>query len=377
MQNNNQKQNILFVLPTLRRGGAETQLIDLVNAIDQSQFNKTILIFDKNIEQLSRINRQTVDFHQCSRSTKYDVSIFWKIAKLIDEKEIDVIHCTIQVSMLVAQMSALLAKRRPKILLAIHGTASFNRKYELADKYLYRYLMKYCQRILFVCRKQAEYWINKFPELEPLSVVIYNGVDTVFFNRQASIAQGLTLKQQLGILKDTPVITCIAGFRKVKGHQYLIDAFARLPSGVNLLLVGDGETKTLIEKQVKEKQLENRVKFLGELADVRPVLTITDVTVLSSKSEAFSMAMLESMSMGVPMVATDTGGLAEAIIPGETGDLVPPKDVEALAKALSQYINNQDYSTNIGVKARSLVVEKFSKKNMVKVTEKVLLEAQN
>jgi len=151
-----------------------------------------------------------------------------------------------------------------------------------------------------------------------------------------------------------------------------------LPSDIYLLLAGDGVTKTLIEKQVKENQLANRVKFLGELADVRPVLAATDVTVLASTAvETFSMAMLESMAMEVPMVATDIGGLSEAIIPGETGDLVSPKDIDALVKALSYYVSNRDYAASIGAKARSLVIEKFSKKSMVQETERVLLEAKH
>lgn len=191
----NSKQNTLFIVPTLRRGGAETQLIDLVNDIDSTHFNKILLVFDKNIEQISRIDRQTVDFYQYARSNKYDISIFWKIARLIDDKEIDVIHCTIQVSMLVAQIAVLLARRKPKILLAIHTTVNFNKKYELADRLLYRYLMRHCQRIVFVCNKQAEYWVGKYSELKALSVVVYNGIDTDFFNRKDFVTQGILLKK--------------------------------------------------------------------------------------------------------------------------------------------------------------------------------------
>lgn len=160
-----------------------------------------------------------------------------------------------------------------------------------------------------------------------------------------------------------------------KGHKYLIEAFAQLTTGAYLLLVGDGVIRPSIERLVRENNLEDRVRFLGELSDVRTVLAATDVTVLASTSETFSMAMLESMSMAVPMIATDTGGLSEAIIPGETGDLVPPIDASALAKVLSRYVNKRDYTASMGRKARTLVVDKFSKKLMVQETEKVLLQA--
>ena len=160
-----------------------------------------------------------------------------------------------------------------------------------------------------------------------------------------------------------------------KGHKYLIEAFAQLTTGAYLLLVGDGVIRPSIERLVRENNLEDRVRFLGELSDVRTVLAATDVTVLASTSETFSMAMLESMSMAVPMIATDTGGLSEAIIPDETGSLVPPLDANELAKVLSCFVSNRDYAASLGSRARKLVVEKFSKQSMVQETEKVLVKA--
>ncbi len=372
----NNKKNVLFLVPTLGRGGAEAQLIDLVNNIDSTQFNKTLVVFDKNIDQVEQVDKQSIDFHHIARSSKYDFSIFRKIANLIDEKKIDVIHSTLQISMLVAKISVFFSKNKPKIIVVIHTTVNVTKKYELADRLLYRYLMRRCQRVIFVCKKQAQYWGKKYPEITRLSTVIYNGIDIDFFNRVDHIAQGELLKRKLNIPNMAPVICCIAGFRKEKGHQYLIDAFSSLPIDTYLLLVGDGVTRLGIETLVNEKKLTDRVIFLGELADVRPVLATTDVTVLASTAvETFSMAMLESMSMEVPMVATDIGGLSEAIIPEETGDLVPPKDVDALAKALLPYVNKQEHIASLGKNARALVIDKFSKDTMVKATEKILADA--
>ncbi len=375
MEASHNKTNVLFLVPTLGRGGAETQLIDLVNNIDSTQFEKTLVVFDKNIDQVERVDKQNVNFHHIARISKYDLSIFRKIAVVIDENKINIIHCTLQISMLVAQISVLFAKNKPKIMVVIHTTVNVTKKYELADRLLYRYLMKRCQRIIFVCKNQAQYWGKKYPEIKRLSTVVYNGIDIEFFNRDNYISQGVLLKRRLSIPDMAPVICCIAGFRKEKGHQYLVDAFSRLPIDTYLLLVGDGVMRPDIETLVNEKKLTDRVVFLGELSDVRPVLAATDITVLASTAvETFSMAMLESMSMEVPMIATDIGGLSEAIIPEETGDLVPPKDVDALAKALLRYVYKKEHIASLGKNARALIVDKFSKETMVKETEKILAD---
>lgn len=369
------KQNVLFIVPSLNRAGAETQLVDLVNDIDSTRFNKTLVVFDKNIDQLIRLDKNSVDFYHIARSSKYDFSIFRKIAKLIDKKEINIIHCTLQISMLVAQIAVFFANKKPKVLVSIHTTVNFTKKNELADKLLYRYLMKRCERIIFVCKNQARYWGKRFPELKRSSVVIYNGINTDFFDKKDYITQGASLRQNLDIPDTAPIITCIAGFRKEKGHQYLIEAFEKLTQRAYLLLVGEGITRPFIESLVREKNIGSWVRFLGELSDVRPVLAETDVTVLASTSETFSMVMLESMSMAVPMIATDTGGMSEAIISGETGDLVLPLDSTSLAKALLPYVANREYAAKVGLRARAMVVKKFSKKLMVQETEKVLAEA--
>jgi glycosyltransferase involved in cell wall biosynthesis len=258
---------------------------------------------------------------------------------------------------------------------AIHTTVNVTRRFELFDQVLYRRLIAKCRRVIFVCEAQANYWKSKYPALASTSVVVYNGVDIDYFCRAQFVRAGEELKIRLEIPHYAPVVTCIAGFRQEKGHQYLIEAFTKLSGEPYLVLVGDGELRKAIEKIVESSPCQRRIIFLGEVADVRPILAATDVSVLASTAvETFSMAMLESMAMEVPMVATDIGGLSEAILPRQTGELVPPRNADKLAQVLSSYICNRQMVREIGKHARVNVTKQFSSDVMIRRTAAVLVE---
>ena len=168
-----------------------------------------------------------------------------------------------------------------------------------------------------------------------------------------------------GVRGDSYIISCIAGFRPEKGHDLLIEAFRRLDGGAHLFLAGDGELRASVESRVERMGLSGRVHFLGNIADVRPLLRVTDITVLASTSvETFSIAMLESMAMGVPMVAPDIGGLSEAITNDQTGWIYPPGDVDRLAGLLADGARNRGKLKVTGARAREQVEKRFSKEAM-------------
>ena len=368
--------NVLFLVHTLARGGAETQLITLINKINAKRFNKSLIIFDKNIDQLSCVDTDTVKTHHFYRKFKYDYRIIKRIAKYIDDNQIEVIHCTLQFSVLIGQLAVILARRNPRIIAALHTTVNVNTKYELFDKYCYRYLLRKCEKIIFVCKEQEEYWTQRFPELKEASVVIYNGVDVDHFCVDNLQVTRTELKYDLPHSKDAHIISCIAGFRPEKGHRYLINAFVRMNKDCQLILVGDGPTRKDIEMLVHDKGVSNRVQFVGEIDDVRPILRISDITVIASNSvETFSMAMLESMSMQTPVVASNVGGLSEAIIPGDTGILTEPANPEELADKITKILSNKQELIDMGRNARRIVIEKFSDIKMVKETERILFES--
>ena len=366
------KLKVLFIVPSLSRAGAETQVVDLLNSMDNDKFDKYLFTFHKNIEQYNRLDLDNIKFYNKPRKNKLDFSIVKMIANVVDKEKIDIVHCTLTFSLLIGWLSTKLSREKPRLIAAIHTTTHRSAKEEVFEKVFFQWLLRRCDHVIFVCKKQAKHWKAKYPFLFEKNSVIYNGVDTSYFNPSAFHFQGKKLIKSLSIPDGAPVLCCIAGFRKEKGHDDLIEAFACLGDNVFLLLAGDGERKGRIELLVKKKGLENRVKFLGNVPDVRPVLAASDISVLASTAETFSIAMLESMSMGVSVVATDIGGISEAIIPGETGELVSPNDPDMLFRDLQRMIENPSRCRVMGKNCREHIAKKFTIEKMVYATESLL-----
>jgi len=123
----------------------------------------------------------------------------------------------------------------------------------------------------------------------------------------------------------------------VKGHSYLIEAaraVCRILPGTRFVLIGDGRQRPKLEQQVRELGLEQNFLFLGYHKDVPELLPCFDVSVLPSTAEGLPNVVLEAMAAGIPVVATAVGGTVEILEDGVCGLLVPPRDPEALAKAI-------------------------------------------
>ena len=132
-----------------------------------------------------------------------------------------------------------------------------------------------------------------------------------------------------------------------------------------------------VEDAARRSSASDRIIFLGNLSDVRPLLAASDLSALASTAvETFSIAMLESMAMEVPPIVTDIGGVREAVIPGETGYIVPAGDsaslMHALAKGLRIDYQDRSFLKLMGKSSRMRARELFSKEEMIRDTQEIL-----
>lgn len=366
--------NVLFVVPSLVREGAQTQLVELVNAIPREKFTIHLFTFEKELDQRERLKRH-IHFYNQPRRYKYDFGAANTIAEIIDKEHIDVVHCTLQFALLFCMLAGHRSRRKPPLIDAIHSTKNQKWKEEIFDRLIYQWLMRRCGKIICVCEAQKVIWKRKYPALKHLMEVIYNGVDPVRFDPRKCNDAGVALRQNLGIAQSSPVIGSVAAFRREKGHECIVKSFNRVKAAipdVHLLLAGDGLQRRRIEQKVERCRLNGSVHFLGNLNDIRPVYAASDVTVIASKSEAFSMAMLESMAMETPLVATDVGGTKEAVINNETGLLTPVEAPDELANQLIQLVQNDELVSDMKKRCRQLVLEKFTQQTMVAKTSRIL-----
>jgi glycosyltransferase involved in cell wall biosynthesis len=164
----------------------------------------------------------------------------------------------------------------------------------------------------------------------------------------------------------------IAQMEPRKDHLGLVEAFSRLRRGLpgtHLILAGDGSQRAAVEALVRRLGLEDGVTFLGTVDRPEQVLEKLDVYVqASAREEGTSNSILEAMAAGRPVIATDVGGNREVVRHGETGLIVPPRNPDALASALSELLCNPARCLRMGVAGAALVRDQYSRRGMVQAT---------
>jgi len=251
--------------------------------------------------------------------------------------------------------------------LAVHSTGLWGRpgSFNRSD----RIFLGGFGAIVAVARTHRDYLIAKEGVPAERVVVIHNGVDPERF-RPPSQDERTRARRELGIPEDAYVAVIVAALRPEKNHPMLIRAAARLRRADRpfiLLVVGEGGEGDALRRLAGSLDLGETVRFLGRRPDVPEVLAAADLSVLCSHPvvETFPLSVLESMACGLPVVATAVGSVPEMIEDGSTGVLVPPGDEDALTEAVDGLGLDPSLRREMGARARSLVVERFSEETMI------------
>jgi glycosyltransferase involved in cell wall biosynthesis len=178
------------------------------------------------------------------------------------------------------------------------------------------------------------------------TVVIHNAVDASSF-AEARRAEAL------------PRFVSVGRLAFPKDFATLVEALARIEGEFRAALVGEGPDLGEVAAALRRARLIDRVELLGSRDDVPELLASADVFVLSSRSEGFPVSVLEAMAAGLAVVASDVGGVAEAVVDGETGLLVPAGDAEALAAALGRLVQDDGLRGRLGASGRARARARF------------------
>lgn len=166
-------------------------------------------------------------------------------------------------------------------------------------------------------------------------------------------------------------LVMVARFTKQKDHAIVLRALQRIECNFQICLVGDGPTRQMIERLAAQLGINDRVKFFGWRDNVHEILATANIYVLASNWEGLPISLLEAMRAGLPIVATDVGGVREVIMDGETGFLVDRGDVIMLRDKLQQLLSNQELRNKMGKAGRKRYLEHFTVEPMLEQTLKV------
>jgi len=258
----------------------------------------------------------------------------------------------------------------PIIITTEHTIASHKKTWQRkAD----RFLSRFSDKIIAVSNEVRNTLIH-LCNIDPLKIeVVHNGIEGKIRD-PISAYESDTLRNSLGIKKDIPIILTIGRLSPAKGHSFLLEAASIVNNGkmrAKFLFLGDGPLKKNLEQKALELGVDDFVSFLGFRDDVESYLQIADLVVFPSVREGFSVALLEAMAAGKPIIVTDVGGNKEAIESDMSGVLVPAGDSKTLGEAILQLLTNSEKSQSLAIGARKRFESEFRLKNMLTKTEAV------
>jgi glycosyltransferase involved in cell wall biosynthesis len=206
--------------------------------------------------------------------------------------------------------------------------------------------------------------------------VIQNGIETPQLAVPAATARE-QIRTELAIPPHGSLMLTVARFTIQKGHTYLLDAIpqvlARHPQAI-FALAGEGPHKAEMQAKARELGIAHALRFLGNRADIPELLAAADVFVMPSLWEGLPMALLEAMSMELPVVVTEVEGVEDMIEPGKNGLMVPVKDVDGIAASIVRLLDDPAERARLGQAARKLLESEFTVDRMCADYERLFLE---
>lgn len=359
-------KKVVFVIHGLPMGGAEKFLITLSNHLYDRLYSPNIILLSNDDDLISELH-PLIPVYRVLKKTKFDLSVSKRINQLIDTIDPRIVMCINTYSFFLTRLGQLF-KQKQKFILSPHSTIPFSR-YNYFQNLIYFRVLHPTDCILYLCEAQKSFLNNLYGLSKHQSSIVYNGIDTNYFNPDNfNEILEKALRARYGVSDKDKVIVQVARLQKEKCHVDAIKALAILNADqktprVHLLIVGSGNMDYLSSLQsiVRKEKLEQYVHLVGNQSDVRPFLKIADLFTLTSESETFSIAALEAMSFGLPVVITDVGGAKEMVVSGLNGCLVKPHNILELSKT---WRNTLDMNLDSKL-IRNHVVKNFSIHHMV------------
>lgn len=328
---------ILQVITSLRVGGAEKLIVDMVPLYREDGYEADVLLFDGSDTPFKReLEEKGVRIFELDKNVNIYNPLF--ISKLIPYlKRYDVIHTHNTACQYFTVCAKMLTGSKVKLVTTEHSTTNRRRSIgwlRPVDRFIYGNY----DSIISISDSTTDFLGAYLGRKEKIRT-IYNGIPLSAFLHAESLS-----REKLGT-EGKFLITLVAGFREQKDQDTVIRAMAMLPETCSLCLVGDGVRRSVCEQLVKELHLEQRVVFLGVRGDVPCLLKTSDVVVMSSHCEGFGLAAVEGMAAGKPVIASDVPGLAQVV--SGAGILFPVGDARRLACEIARLMHHRDYYRQI------------------------------
>lgn len=366
---------LIFAASSLPHGGAERHAIALVNRLAQRGHQCHAVSIKHRAGQLDGLRAGAEGSVTCLNADRYlDPRALLDFGVLVERVRPAVIVAVNPYALMYCRLAARRARARARLAVTFHTTLLQSVK-ERAQMFYYRPFFWAADLLVFVSDRQRRHWLPR-GVFSRRNEVIHNGVDTDQFCDKSSPEERGRFRQALGFGAQDFVIGLPAWLRPEKNHVQLVEAVAALRArGIpaRALMIGEGEMRGAVAARARVLGVCRDITITGFQRDVRPYIGACDAVALCSLTETFSLAAIEAMALGKPVVHADVGGASEMIVPGFNGFLFPVGDTRAFANRLA-FLAEPAVARRMGANARALVETRFSEKTMVDRYERLLGE---
>lgn len=361
--------NIIYMIDGLGWGGAERLMIPILSTLDRRRFNARVCVLQNKDGNPVANELREIGIPVDMLPIRYlrDLTAIPRIIAYLQETQADLLHAQLEFATV---LGGIAAKRLgipsvttlhtiPNDIEGLKGKLHF-----ALENFILR---NFINCIVSVSEEAQRFYLQTAKFSQNKSRVIYNGIDI----NKYSIASSERAKVlgEFGIPEHVTLLTTVAVLREPKGIQYMIRAMPKIlraDSNIYYLVVGGGEYFENLQAEVKKLDLEKNVKFAGARKDIPSILSVSDLFVLPTLTEALPTVLAEAMAASLPIVASQVGGVPEMVQDGFNGKLIEPANPDALAAACLELLSDRQTLRQMGNAGRKIAEEKFNIKSQVR-----------
>jgi glycosyltransferase involved in cell wall biosynthesis len=357
--------NILFInsIGKNKWGGGEKWMVKAAKGLSKRNHN-VFLGCKKNSVLMKKAKQEGIKTVPFNIHSDFSPINTHKIKKFLLSNKIDVLICNLNKDVRVAGLAGRLAKT--PLILARHGIQLCGKKWRHKLS-----LLKLTDGIITNSQTIKNAYRNYGWFKDDFIKVIYNGIET-----RKNIPD-FPIEKELPFTKNKKIILSAGRLSEQKGFIHLIKT-GKIAKEYNndwiFLIAGKGRLKNYLLQEIKKYELENYVKIIGFYEDIFPLLKAADVFVLSSLFEGMPNVVMEAMSIGKPVIATDVNGTRELMVDGETGFIVPSQNPQVIYDKLFILLSDEQLCKKMGKAGKKRVETKFTYEKMIDNLESFLNE---
>lgn len=348
-------------------GGQELAVLLHAQGLRKRGYDLTLVLEpDSPIEDLARREGLPIE-PLCMQKWCYPAALLC-VRSLIRRLRPDIVHVNSSRDSWIATLAVRLVTPRVPVIRTRHISTPLNRN--ATTRWLYRSLL---DQVIVTGGELTRRGLVERDGLDPARVAAFPiGIDVAYFRPGTPTRD---LREELGLPPSELLVGLISYLRSYKGHEYFIDAAARVVArrkGVTFLISGRGPEEARLRARIAEQGVEQRVRMLGYREDLLNVFHSLNVFVIPSvEGDTIPQVLMQALAVGLPVVSTTVGSIPDVVRNGETGFVVPPRDAVALADRISVLLDNPELRGQMGIAGRGLVERSYSLDRMLDELERI------